>query len=81
MTSLILAAIVGGYLLATASGILLAALLPLPRADAVLTAILASFILWACVTLWLFHLKKPAMAWLLTLGPSVACYAVYRLIS
>lgn len=77
--SLIFAALIGGYLLTTSFGLVLAVLLPLPQAEAVLTAILLSFSFWLCIALWLFYQRKPFQAWLITLGPAMLLFSFYRL--
>ncbi|HEY9572530.1 MAG TPA: DUF3649 domain-containing protein [Pusillimonas sp.] len=68
-----LAAICGGYALtATASG-LLALTLPMQRADAVLTATLLSFTLYACAALWAFAAGSALRAWLGIGVPTIVC--------
>lgn len=62
--SLLAAALVGGYALATAMGIFLAAALPLPRAESVLIANMLSFAAYAGTVIWVFTLRRPALAWL-----------------
>src|SRR3546814_20708676 len=72
-----LAAICGGYALtATASG-LLALTLPMQRADAVLTATLLSFTLYACAALWAFAAGSALRPWLGLGVPLVFCTLGY----
>jgi hypothetical protein len=81
-----LAAIGGGYLLATAASALLALLLPrvsgTARADAVIGATLLSFAIYACAVLWVFAARSAARAWLGLLLPAAAmaalAYLLYR---
>lgn len=73
VASRIVAAILGGYAFANAVGVLLARTLPLPRADAVLTATLASFALYAAAVLWVFAARSARLAWLGLLVPAGLC--------
>lgn len=67
-----LAAIAGGYALAALSAAALAVFLPLPRADATLTATMLSFLVYACAVIWGFAARTAARAWLGLLLPSAA---------
>ncbi|KAB7769734.1 DUF3649 domain-containing protein [Xanthomonas maliensis] len=49
-----LVAIVGGYALASATNLLLALALPMPRSEAVLTSMLVGIVVCACAPLWAF---------------------------
>ena len=63
----LLAAILGGYVLTVAITWMLAVLLPQSRVDAVMTATLLSFLVYAVIILWVFAKKgslRQAMAWL-----------------
>ena len=67
----VLAAIVGGYALAALVTFALAKVLPMSRSEASLTATLLSFLVYACLAIWVFAKRKPegfrqAMAWLHT---------------
>lgn len=73
VASRIVAAIVGGYALANAVGVLLTRTLPMPLADAVLTATLASFALYAAAVLWVFAARSARLAWLGLLVPAGVC--------
>jgi len=68
-----LAAILGGYALAHAVSILLAALLPLARGEAALLAIQLSFAVYAGAVLWAFAARSAWMAWQGLLVPTVLC--------
>lgn len=59
-----LAAIAGGYLLAALAATALAVWPPLHRAEAVITATLASFIVYLCAVLWVFAARTALKAWL-----------------
>jgi hypothetical protein len=72
-----MAATIGGYALTIAASISLSNILPLPRSDAVLTAILLSFAFYAGTVLWAFSARTPRRAWVGLAFPSVilACLA------
>lgn len=59
----VLAAAPGGYLLVTLVTALLGLLLPGPRAEAVLTATMLSFALYAGVIVWAFAARSAAQVW------------------
>lgn len=63
IVSLVLAATFGGYLLTSAVMILIAAVLPLSRADAVITSALLSFAVYTAVIIWVFAVKNAKRAW------------------
>ena len=73
VASRIVAAIVGGDAFANAVGVLLTRTLPMPRSDAVLTATLASFALYAAAVLWVFAARSARHAWLGLLVPAALC--------
>lgn len=75
LVSLIGAALIGGYALATATGILLGSALPMPRSDAVMTGNLISFAVYTAAALWVFNLRKPGRAWLVLLLASMVMAA------
>lgn len=58
-----LAAIVGGYALTALAIAALAIFLPLSRADASLTATMSSFLIYACVVIWVFATRTAWRAW------------------
>lgn len=58
-----LAAILGGYALSAVATALLSVLLPLPRAEAVITATLLSFVVFCCAVLWVFAARNAWRAW------------------
>ncbi len=71
-----LAAIFGGYLLAALVTALLSVGLPLARAEAVLSATLLSFAIYACAVLWVFAAGSAWRAWLGLSIPSLVMAAV-----
>lgn len=70
LLSLIGAALIGGYALATAAGIFLGGALPLPRAEAALIGNLLSFVVYAGAIIWAFSIRQPLKVWLVMLVPS-----------
>lgn len=76
LASLIGAALLGGYLLASAAGIFLGSTLPVPRSEATLIGHLSSFAIYTGAIVWVFHLRRPAVAWLvLSLASAVLALA------
>ncbi|CDG81722.1 putative membrane protein [Janthinobacterium agaricidamnosum NBRC 102515 = DSM 9628] len=71
-----LAAICGGYLLAALVTALMAAGLPLARAEAAPSATLLSFTIYACAVLWVFAARSAWRAWLGLLTPSLVIAAL-----
>jgi hypothetical protein len=57
------AAVVGGYTFTIVASVSLSSVLPMPRADAVLTAILLSFAVYAGAILWAFSTRTARRAW------------------
>jgi len=68
-----LAALIGGYALSNSAAILLAALVPGGRAEAVTWALLASFLVYTGAVLWVFSVRSPWRAWLGLLLPAGVC--------
>ena len=64
------AAIGGGYLLASLGTEALALALPLSRVDSVVTATLSGLVLYPCAVMWSFAAASAARAWL---GLGAAC--------
>ncbi|MGY3023852.1 putative iron-regulated membrane protein [Pseudomonas lurida] len=63
VTSRVLAAVVGGYLMASLASICLALWLPTSRADAVITGMMSSFVFYLLAVLWCFACRSAARAW------------------
>lgn len=61
--SRVMAAILGGYLFTSIVIALLAIVLPGSRVEAVLTAMLLSFLIYACVVMWVFACRSASRAW------------------
>ena len=64
LLTLIGAAVIGGYALATATGICLGAVLPLPRGESVVIGNLLSFAVYAGTTIWAFTVRRPGRVWM-----------------
>lgn len=79
--SRLLAAVLGGYLLASALAVFLAAALPAPRTEAVLAGVQWSFALHVLAVIWAFSPISPGRAWLGLLVPAAALAAVAALLA
>lgn len=66
-----LAAVLGGYLLASMASISIALLAPMPRVDATLTGLLLSFVFYLLAFIWCFACRSAWRAWLGVLLPSL----------
>lgn len=73
IVSRLVAGIVVGYGAATAGAVLLSYALPLPRADAVLTAMMLSFALYTAAILAAFAIRSHARLWAWLLVPGGVC--------
>lgn len=62
LASRIVAAIFGGYALAALASVAALAL-PMSKPQAVLTGMLASFIVYACAVIWVFAVRSAWRAW------------------
>jgi hypothetical protein len=74
----IIAAALGGYVLAAAVSACLSYVLPhalsMPRADAALTGLLISFVIYAAVVMWVFGTRSLQRLWW-QLGGATAVFA------
>ncbi|MGB8971194.1 MAG: DUF3649 domain-containing protein [Pseudomonas capeferrum] len=66
-----LAALLGGYLLASMASVSIALLAPLPRVDATLIGLLLSFVFYLLAFVWCFACRSAWRAWLGVLLPSL----------
>ena len=71
VTSRVLAAVFGGYLVAALASVTLTLWLPLNRAEAVVTGMTVSFLVYLVAVLWCFACRNAARAWLGVMVPSV----------
>lgn len=70
VTSRSLAALLGGYLLASMASVCITLLLPMPKADAVVTGMMLSFLFYLVAILWCFACRSAWHAWLGVVLPS-----------
>jgi hypothetical protein len=63
ITARAIAAVAGGYALASLSAVALTVILPLSRLDAVLTGMMVSFAVYAAAVIWVFAAPSAARAW------------------
>ncbi|PPU77068.1 MULTISPECIES: DUF3649 domain-containing protein [Xanthomonas] len=71
-----LAAMVGGYALASATNLVLALVLPMPRSEAVLTSMLVGIVVYACAPLWAFATASVWRAWAGIAVPAALLFAL-----
>ncbi|WP_277186934.1 DUF3649 domain-containing protein [Caballeronia sp. BR00000012568055] len=80
LISRIVAAMFGGYALAALVSVA-ALVLPMEKPQAVLTGMLASFIVFACAVIWVFAVRSARRAWvgllIAALPLSVAAWAAW----
>ena len=74
------AAGLGGYALAVASAACLAAVLPVTRADAVVSGLLASFAVYLAAILWVFAERSLTRMWLGIGAATAGCSALWVLL-
>lgn len=70
---------VGGYALSVACNLFLAFYLPLPEAEAVITANLLAIVIFCCVICWVFSVGNNTRAFLITFIPSVLFFLLVYL--
>ena len=61
--SRVLAAVLGGYVVAALASVSLTMWLPVARADAVVTGMMTSFVAYLCAVLWCFACHSAWRAW------------------
>ncbi|NMX94422.1 MULTISPECIES: DUF3649 domain-containing protein [unclassified Pseudomonas] len=69
VTSRLLAAVVGGYGLASLASVCMTFWLPLSRADAVVSGMLSSFVFYLLAVIWCFACRSASRAWFGVLVP------------
>ncbi|WMJ71500.1 DUF3649 domain-containing protein [Stenotrophomonas sp. 24(2023)] len=75
-----LAAILGGYALASMTSVFCAVALPMARGQAVLTGMLVGIVVAACAALWAFATRSALRAWLGILVPTLLLAGISRLL-
>jgi len=58
-----LAAVIGGYALASLAAALLGTMLPMERVDAVMTGTMVALVVFPCAVMWSFAARSAARAW------------------
>ncbi|ARN21465.1 hypothetical protein [Piscinibacter gummiphilus] len=58
-----LAAVIGGYVLASLAAALLGTMLPMERVDAVMTGTMVALLVFPCAVMWSFAARSAARAW------------------
>lgn len=64
VASRVLAAVFGGYVLAALSSVCMAWMLPMARGEAVVSAMMLSFLVYLVAVLWCFASHSASRAWL-----------------
>jgi hypothetical protein len=75
VASRVLAAVLGGYVLAALSSVCMAWLLPMARGEAVVSAMMLSFLVYLVAVLWCFACRTAGRAWLGLAMPALALAA------
>ncbi|MDQ0122396.1 small-conductance mechanosensitive channel [Pseudomonas lini] len=76
VTSRVLAAVLGGYLVAALASVSLSLWLPMARAEAVVIGMLTSFLAYLVAVLWCFACRSAWRAWLGLIVPSLVLAAL-----
>ncbi|MBK5397558.1 DUF3649 domain-containing protein [Pseudomonas sp. TH39(2020)] len=76
VTSRVLAAVLGGYLVAALASVSLTMWLPMARGEAVVTGMMTSFLAYLVAVLWCFACRSAWQAWFGLIVPSVVLAAV-----
>jgi len=79
VTSRVLAAVMGGYVVAALASVSLSLWLPMARAEAVVTGMMTSFLAYLVAVLWCFACRSAWQAWLGMLVPSLVLGAISAL--
>ncbi|MHC8322224.1 DUF3649 domain-containing protein [Pseudomonas sp. GB2N2] len=64
VTSRVLAAVLGGYIVAALASVSLSLWVPMARADAVVTGMMTSFLAYLSAVIWCFACRSAGRAWL-----------------
>ena len=79
VTSRILAALFGGYLIAALTSITITQWVPMSRADAVVTGMMSSFLAYLLVVIWCFACRTAWRAWAGIVLPAAILAALFGL--
>ena len=76
VTSRVLAAVLGGYIVAALASISLSLWVPMVRADAVVTGMMTSFLAYLGVVIWCFACRTAWRAWFGVIVPGLVLAAL-----
>ena len=76
VTSRVLAAVLGGYLVSALASVSLTMWLPMARAEAVVTGMMSSFLVYLVAVLWCFACRTAWQAWVGLMVPSLVLAVV-----
>ena len=76
VTSRVLAAVLGGYIVAALASVSLTLWVPMARADAVVTGMMNSFLAYLGAVIWCFACRSAGRAWLGLIVPSLVLAVV-----
>lgn len=76
VTSRVLAAVLGGYIVAALASVSLSLWVPMARVDAVVTGMMTSFLAYLGAVIWCFACRTALRAWLGLAVPSLILAAV-----
>lgn len=76
VTSRVLAAVLGGYVVAALASVSLSLLLPMARAETVITGMMTSFLAYLVAVLWCFACRSAWRAWFGMIVPSLVLGAI-----
>jgi hypothetical protein len=71
VTARVLAAVLGGYLVSALASVSLTMWLPMARAEAVVTGMMSSFLVYLVAVLWCFACRTAWQAWIGLMVPSL----------
>lgn len=71
VTSRVLAAVLGGYIITALSSVCLTLWVPMARAEAVVTGMMSSFVVYLLALIWCFACRTAWRAWLGLIVPSL----------
>lgn len=79
VTSRIIAALFGGYLIAALTSVCITQWVPMSRADAVVTGMMLSFVTYLLAVIWCFACRTAWRAWAGILLPAAILAAIFGL--
>ncbi|OTG68203.1 hypothetical protein B9T25_05800 [Acinetobacter sp. ANC 4470] len=71
-------ALIGGYVLASLSAVVIAQYFAESRGNAAMSATLIAFTLWVCAFIWVFIVNKTLKASLGIILPSIFLFVIYK---